>query len=68
MVKSNRWCPLVPAYWPCRTEPAITRHRHTPAITEKALGPDHPNLAMALNNSVVLHKDAGEYAKAEEPL
>jgi len=35
------------------------------AIYEKALGPDHPNVAMALNNLAGLYDDQGRYADAE---
>ena len=34
-------------------------------IDEKALGPDHPHTAPALNNLAVLYKAMGDYAKAE---
>ena len=35
------------------------------AIFEKALGPNHPNVAQSLNNLALLHKMQGDYAKAE---
>lgn len=35
------------------------------AIVEKALGPDHPNVAMSLNNLAELYRMNGAYAKAE---
>ncbi len=34
------------------------------AILEKALGPDHPDTATALNNLALLSQNMGEYAKA----
>ena len=34
-------------------------------IWEKALGPNHPDVATSLNNLAVLYKDQGNYAKAE---
>ena len=34
-------------------------------ITEKALGPDHPDTATSLNNLAQLHVNQGAYAKAE---
>ena len=35
------------------------------AICEKALGPEHPNVATSLNNLAVLYKCQGKYAEAE---
>ena len=35
------------------------------AIREKALGPEHPDVAMSLNNLAMLHYAQGAYAKAE---
>ena len=35
------------------------------SIREKALGPEHPDVATALNNLAALYKANGEYAKAE---
>ena len=35
------------------------------AIYEKALGPDHPEVATALNNLAVLYEDQGRYGEAE---
>jgi tetratricopeptide (TPR) repeat protein len=35
------------------------------AITEKALGPEHPFVAQTLNNLAALYKALGDYAKAE---
>jgi tetratricopeptide (TPR) repeat protein len=35
------------------------------AIKKKVLGPEHPDMAMTLNNLAVLYKSAGKYAKAE---
>ena len=34
-------------------------------ITEKALGPDHPDTATSLNNLAALYRSQGAYAKAE---
>ena len=34
-------------------------------LSEKALGPDHPDTAQALNNLAELHRSMGDYAKAE---
>ena len=34
-------------------------------LSEKALGPDHPDTATALNNLAVLYHSMGDYAKAE---
>ena len=35
------------------------------AIREKALGPEHPDVARSLNNLANLYHDRGDYAKAE---
>ena len=35
------------------------------AIDEKALGPDHPDVAQSLNNLAALYDDQGRYAEAE---
>jgi CHAT domain-containing protein/Tfp pilus assembly protein PilF len=35
------------------------------AIREKALGPNHPDVAQSLNNLAALYKDQGRYADAE---
>jgi tetratricopeptide (TPR) repeat protein len=35
------------------------------AIREKALGPEHPDVAQSLNNLAALYKAQGQYAKAE---
>jgi tetratricopeptide (TPR) repeat protein len=35
------------------------------AIWEKALGPEHPNVANSLNNLALVHYNKGDYAKAE---
>jgi tetratricopeptide (TPR) repeat protein len=35
------------------------------AIREKAFGPDHPDVATALNNLAVLYENQGRYADAE---
>ena len=35
------------------------------AIQEKALGPDHPAVALNLNNLAELYRAQGQYAKAE---
>jgi tetratricopeptide (TPR) repeat protein len=35
------------------------------ALREKALGPNHPDVATSLNNLALLYKDQGAYAKAE---
>ena len=40
-------------------------YRRALAIREKALGPDHPNVALSLNNLAVLLWNKGDYAAAE---
>ena len=44
---------------------AITLAERALAIREKALGPDHPDVAMSFNNLAVLYKAQGRYADAE---
>jgi len=34
-------------------------------IVEKALGPDHPHVAISLNNMAELYRSQGKYAQAE---
>ena len=36
------------------------------AIREKALGPDHPDVATSLNNLAVLYNNQGRYADCRE--
>jgi tetratricopeptide (TPR) repeat protein len=45
-----------------RAEPL---YRRALAIDEKALGPEHPDVAISLNNLASLSKDKGDYAGAE---
>ena len=40
-------------------------YKRSLAIREKALGPDHPDVAQSLNNLAVLYRDQGRYADAE---
>jgi tetratricopeptide (TPR) repeat protein len=40
-------------------------YRHTLAIREKHLGPEHPDVATNLNNLAILLKDKADYAAAE---
>ena len=35
------------------------------AIEEKALGPEHPDVATSLNNLAELYRDQGKYGEAE---
>ena len=41
------------------------RYQRALAITEQALGPDHPRTATGLNNLAVFHYLQGQYAQAE---
>jgi tetratricopeptide (TPR) repeat protein len=41
--------------------------KHAPALSEKALGPNHPDVAASLNNSGILYNLLGRYADAEAP-
>ncbi|HIJ83276.1 MAG TPA: CHAT domain-containing protein, partial [Magnetococcales bacterium] len=40
-------------------------HKRSLAIREKALGPDHPGVALGLNNLAGLYRTQGQYAQAE---
>ena len=40
-------------------------YKRSLAIWEKALGPDHPDVATSLNNLALLYDTEGDYAKAE---
>jgi len=44
---------------------AIPRARETLAIREKALGPEHPDVATSLNHLAGLYEHQGQYAQAE---
>jgi tetratricopeptide (TPR) repeat protein len=44
---------------------AEPHYKRALAIYEKALGPDHPNLAASLNNLAELYRAQGRYADAE---
>ena len=44
---------------------AETLHQRALAIREKALGPDHPDVATSLNNLAALYSKQGKYAEAE---
>ena len=40
-------------------------YKRSLAIREKALGPDHPDVAMSLNNLAAFYRAQGRYADAE---
>jgi tetratricopeptide (TPR) repeat protein len=44
---------------------AIPLAQHALAIQEKALGPDHPDVAMSVNRLALLYYNQGRYADAE---
>jgi CHAT domain-containing protein len=48
-----------------RYQQAIPLAQRALAIREKALGPEHPDTAAALNNLAALYRATGAYAKAE---
>ncbi len=46
--------------------PRLSRlYKRSLAIREKALGPEHPNVAQSLNNLALLYDAQGKYAEAE---
>jgi tetratricopeptide (TPR) repeat protein len=44
---------------------AESQYKRSLAIHEKALGPDHPDVALALNNLATLYDDQGKYTETE---
>ena len=42
-------------------------HKRSLAIREKGLGPDHPDVAISLDNLAGLYHNQGKYAEAEPP-
>ncbi len=40
-------------------------YKRSLAILEKALGPEHPNVAMSFNNLALLYEAQGRYGDAE---
>jgi tetratricopeptide (TPR) repeat protein len=44
---------------------AISIAEESLELSEKAIGPDHPDTALALNNLAQLYRFMGDYAKAE---
>jgi hypothetical protein len=62
--------PSPPTSWRHWRTPRVKRLRPSTstnalAIKERVLGPEHPDVAMTLNNLAVRYKADGEYAKAE---
>src|SRR4051794_19349858 len=66
--------PLLPrasTIWRCciagqgRYADAEPLYKRSLAIREKALGPDHPDVANSLNSLAALYQDQGRYADAE---
>ena len=47
------------------TAEAEPLYRRSLAIREEALGPEHPDVAMSLNNLAVLYREQGQYPQAE---
>ena len=43
---------------------AAPLYRRSLAISEKALGPEHPDVALSLNNLALLYQTQGNYAEA----
>jgi len=44
---------------------AVVMAKHALEVAEKAVGPDHPDVATSLNNLALLYETQGAYAKAE---
>ena len=56
---------VVQLYRQGRYQEAIAPAKRALVIKEKALGPDHPDVALGLNNLAGLYDDLGDYAGAE---
>src|SRR5215471_9965033 len=56
---------VVQLYGQGRYKEAISLAQRALAITEKAFGPEHRDVASSLNNLAVLYDSTGAYAKAE---
>ncbi len=56
---------VIQLYGAGRYEEAIPLAQRALAIREKALGPEHPDTAVSLNNLAELYSATGDYAKAE---
>ena len=56
---------VIDLYAQGRYEEAIPRAERVLTITEKVLGPEHPNTATALSHLAMLYHDTGAYGKAE---
>ena len=56
---------VIKLYKQGRYQEAIKVAQQTLTIQEKALGPDHPDVATSLNNLALLYKTLGDFAKAE---
>jgi tetratricopeptide (TPR) repeat protein len=52
-------------YWAGKFAEAIPIAQESLELTEKALGPEHPDTATALNTLGALYYSMGDYAKAE---
>jgi tetratricopeptide (TPR) repeat protein len=55
---------VIQLYQAGRYSEAIPLAERALAIREKALGPEHPDVAASLNNLAVLYQDTGAYAQA----
>ena len=69
--RSTRTWPIASTTWQYSTETqgkyeeAEPLYQRALAIKEKALGPDHPDVATSLNNLALLYKAQGKYVEAE---
>ncbi len=60
-VETTYYDPLVGALH-CRTDAPL--YKRSLAIREKALGPEHPHVAVSLNNLAALYRDQGKYTES----
>ncbi len=56
---------VISLYRAGRYNEAIPLAKRVLGIREKALGPNHPNVATSLNNLAALYDSKGDYAQAE---
>lgn len=56
---------VVRLYEQGRYDAALPFAQRALAIQEKVLGPEHPNVAMSLNDLALLYRAKGDYARAD---
>ena len=67
---STRWSPPTSTTWPNlyrvgATSEAEPLFKRSLAVPPKALGPEHPDVAVSLNNLALLYRPQGRYGEGE---